>query len=212
MTRPLLIIGAGGFGREVLGIVEAINAVAPTWSLEGFIDDQPGIENEKAVADLGSAIIGNVSSMTMRSPGRWAVVAVGSPSVRADIVTSLLGSGLLWATLVHPDTTVGPRVTVGEGCIIAPGARLSTNIRVGRHVHVDQNVTVGHDSTLGDFVRLNPQACVSGAVAVGQGALVGASATILQGLTVGAKAIIGAQACVTRNVADSTTVKGVPAR
>ena len=37
--RELVIVGAGGHGRETLDIVEAINAVKPTWEFAGFVDD-----------------------------------------------------------------------------------------------------------------------------------------------------------------------------
>ena len=37
--RELVIVGGGGHGRETLDIVEAINAVEPTWAFAGFVDD-----------------------------------------------------------------------------------------------------------------------------------------------------------------------------
>lgn len=41
--KKLYIIGAGGFGREVAWLVERINEKAPTWDLQGFIDDNESI-------------------------------------------------------------------------------------------------------------------------------------------------------------------------
>ena len=41
--KKLYIIGAGGFGREVAWLVERINEKAPTWDLQGFIDDNEEI-------------------------------------------------------------------------------------------------------------------------------------------------------------------------
>nr|WP_233578831.1 hypothetical protein [Micromonospora sp. BL4] len=42
--------------------------------------------------------------------------------------------------------------------------------------------------------------------------MIGTTAAVLEGLTVGQDAPVGAGACVTRDVAGATTVKGVPAR
>lgn len=210
--KPLIIVGAGGFGREVFAIVQAINEQEPVWSVEGFVDDAPVRATHRLVADLGSRILGNVASLAGQAPHLWAVVAVGSPTTRAHLVASLDPQGIQWATLIHPDSTIGPRVTLGQGSIVAAGARLSTGIRVGEHAQIDQNCTVGHDSRLADFVRLNPQACVSGNVTVGRGALIGANATILEGRSVGPDAVVGAHACVTRDVSDGLIVKGMPAR
>ena len=207
---PLVIIGCGGFGREVWGIAEAINDKAPRFEVLGMVDDALSDENEDALARLGARHLGGLDWFEDAPADVQAVIAIGSPDARRRIEERLPDRA--WATLVHPDTTIGPDVKLAQGCVVAPGARLSTSIRVGRHVHIDQGVTVGHDSLLGDFSRLNPQSCISGNVTIEAGATVGASATVIQGLRVGADALVGAGAVVTRDIEASTTVKGVPAR
>ncbi len=37
--KDLIIVGAGGFGRELLQWCKDINKQQPTWKLKGFIDD-----------------------------------------------------------------------------------------------------------------------------------------------------------------------------
>lgn len=39
MPQPLAILGAGGFARETLDVVDAINAITLTWDMLGFIVD-----------------------------------------------------------------------------------------------------------------------------------------------------------------------------
>ena len=39
MMEPVVIVGAGGFGREVHALIEDINRVVPTWEILGFADD-----------------------------------------------------------------------------------------------------------------------------------------------------------------------------
>ncbi len=212
MTEQLFIIGAGGFGREVFSIVEAIAIAGGPRYDAAFIDDNPCAADLERVASLGSRVVGTIDSLVARDEPFVAVIAIGSPGVREAIAARLAAAPVTFPTLVHPGSTIGRDVDLGIGTVIATGARLSTGIRLGRHVHVDQNVTVGHDSQVGDFGRLNPQACISGAVAIGSGALVGASAVVLPGLAVGDGATIGAGAVVTRDVAAAVTVKGVPAR
>ncbi|MDO8108514.1 acetyltransferase [Isoptericola sp. b441] len=212
MSTPLYIIGAGGFGREVFAIVQAVRESGGEDYDVTFVDDHPAPVDLARVAALSAEVVGTVDGLK-HSPGPFAaVVAIGANSLRRRVVERLAGAPVTYPVLVHPDATVGRDVQLGDGTIVAPGARLSVSIRIGRHVHIDQNVTIGHDSTLGDFCRVNPQACVSGSVAIGDEALVGAAATVLQGLELGTGSVVGAGAVVTRSVAPGTTVKGVPAR
>lgn len=210
--KPLVIIGCGGFGREVFSIVEAVNADGGHWTVEGFVDDATSAAAEEAVDVLGSQVLGDLSVLTSSRSVIDVVIAVGSPTARAAICSRLRTSKVRYPVLVHPAATLGRPVDLAAGVVIAPGARLSTAIEVSRHVQIDQNATVGHDTRIGDFARLNPQACLSGSVTIGDQVLVGAAATVLQGLSVGTGSIIGAAACVVRDVPPGVTVKGVPAR
>lgn len=212
MTRALVIVGCGGFGREVWAIVQALRADGQTWEVEGFVDDSPSANDLLRVCALGSSVIGSVAELAARSFPYSAALAVGSPPARQRLQRILKSSPIEYPQLIHPDSTLASSIDLGEGVVIAPGARLSTNLKVGAHVHIDQNVTIGHDTVIGDFARLNPQACVSGSVEIGSGVLVGANATILQGIRIGAGAIVGASACVVGEVAAGAIVKGVPAR
>lgn len=213
MSRmPLVIIGCGGFGREVFSIVNAINADGTRWAIGGFVDDAPTTAGKDAVEALGSQIVGDVAALTRRTDRFAAVIAVGAPAVRLDICQRLAPARIYYPALVHPASTLGRLVELADGVVVAPGARLSTAIRIAHHVQIDQNATVGHDTRIGAFARLNPQACVSGGVVLGERVLVGASATVLQGRKVGDGAVVGAAACVVHDVPPGVTVKGVPAR
>ncbi|MEO6020996.1 MAG: acetyltransferase [Knoellia sp.] len=205
--RRLVIIGAGGFGREVAEIARLLR---PDTEL-GFVDDDPHDEaarlmDEKGARDLGAA------RTWQPDEADTCVIAIGDPRARALLAAALRARGAAFDVLVHPDATVARSATLHPGVIVAPGVRVSADVVLGQHVHLDQNATVGHDTTIGAYSRLNPAACLSGAVAVGEGAYVGAAAVVLQGLTIGAECVIGAGAVVVRDVEPGTTVKGVPAR
>ena len=212
MTAPLFIIGAGGFGREVFSIIEALESSGSVPHPTGFVDDAPSAADLERVDVLGSRVVGSVDDLNRRTDPFSADLAIGCASARRTIASRLDQSPVTFPVLIHPDATVGHHVRFAEGVVVAAGSRLSTNIEVGRHVHIDQNAVVGHDCNLGDFSRLNPQACVSGGVTIGRGALVGANATVLQGLDVGDDAIVGAGAVAVRDVPPSATVIGIPAR
>ena len=164
-----------------LAIVAAINAVDPDLGPDRCPRRRPvGAATAARCRPLGHDVLGPVSDSALprRRRGHRDRVAHHPVADRRAATPNAR-----WATLVHPDATVGPDVVLGPGTVIAPGARLSTAIRGGRHLQVDQNATVGHDTVLGDYVRLNPQACVSGSVHHRRPLLVGAGAVVLEGRT-----------------------------
>jgi sugar O-acyltransferase (sialic acid O-acetyltransferase NeuD family) len=213
MAEPLLIVGAGGFGRETADVVEAINRATDqsVWRLLGIVDDAPSEENLSRMTERGLAYLGGTEE-TVRAEARPRyVVGIGSPRVRKVLADRLDAAGFVAATLVHPEASIGSQCSIGEGSVILAGARLTTNIRLGRHVHLNPNVTVGHDTVLDDFVSMNPASSVSGECLVGPGALIGVAAVVLNQLTVGAGALVGGAACVVKDVAPGSVMVGVPA-
>lgn len=207
--RELVIIGAGGFGRETLDVVHAINATSPAWQVIGVIDDAPSDTN---LARLSARGVPHLGGMARLPPAVDVAVAVGDPATRSMLVASLEGRGHHSPSLVHPSALIGSELQHGEGLVVLGGVSIGTNVALGAHVHLNAHAVIGHDARLCDFVSINPNATVSGECTVGPRTLVGASSTILQQLAIGADTTVGAAACVARDVAASTTVVGVPAR
>jgi len=206
--EPIVIYGAGGFGREVLDVVEAINVNSAEYEFLGFLDD--GEVDGELLRRRGTRLLQGLSEA--RLSGAKYVIGIGNSEARRAIDDRLRAEGVEAIILVHPAATVGSEVTLGPGCVLTAGVRVTTNITCGRHVDLHVNCTVGHDSVLGDYVSVFPGATISGNVTIGAGATVGTGANILPGVTIGEHAFVGAGAVVTRDVADGQTVVGSPAR
>lgn len=211
MPDKLVVVGAGGFGRETLDIVDAVNSQAsdPRWLLLGVVDDAPSSLNLDRLRARDVAYLGSLSAIPRAA---WVAIAVGSPQTRQRLADQLADRCAGFATLVHPAAVIGTRTRISGGVIVCGNASVGTNAFLGRHVQLNPHAVVGHDSQLDDFVSVNPNATISGECKIGATTLVGAGAVVLQGLEVAAGSVIGAAACVTKTVARTATVVGVPAR
>jgi sugar O-acyltransferase (sialic acid O-acetyltransferase NeuD family) len=219
VTAPtrLVIVGAGGFGREVHGIVDALGAAGAPVDLVGYVDDLG--TSDELLARLGTTRLGGIDVLCDDGPvdgpigpDDGYVIAIGAGDVRRRIDERLTAAGRHPLTLVHPMATVGGDNRIAPGCILTAGSRVTTNITLGRHTQLHVNCTIGHDSVLDDFVSVYPGATVSGNVHLADGVTIGTGANVLPGVTIGAGAFVGAGAVVTADVEPGMTVAGVPAR
>lgn len=214
MTEPIVVVGGGGFGREVLDVIEAINSqdVNPPFQLLGVIDDSPSEENLARLATRSVKYLGGITEFLETEQNVAYAIGIGSPRTRRRVAALLDEAGCWPAILVHPSVTMGAQVSIAAGTVICAGVRLTTNIAIGCHVHINLNATIGHDTLISDFVSINPLASISGGCSLEADVMVGVGGVILQGLRIGEGSVVGACACVVRDVPPGVVVKGVPAR
>jgi len=213
VAKSLVIVGAGGFGRETIDVVQAVNAAAPTsiWELTGVVDDSPSDLNLARLEALSVPYLGTLDRLADFSHVAVAI-GVGSPQARATIANRIDMWDLRTPDLVHPSAVVGSQFSSQGGLIACAHVSVGTNVTVGRHVHLNPDAVIGHDTSVGSFVSVNPSATISGDCTVEDGVLIGVAGVILNRLTVRAHSTIGGSACVVQDVPEGATVKGVPAR
>jgi len=208
--QRVVILGAGGFAREVLDIFLACNAISSQYDILGFIDENPAMHGKEL---NGYPVLGDfrwfesVDKTSLR-----VICAVGNPVVRHKMVQKAINIGLEFCNVIHPTAIITPFVTLGMGVVITAGCIFTNQIIVGNHVHVNLDCTIGHDCIIEDFCTLAPGVHVSGNVHIKSGCEIGTGAVILQGITIGEWSIVGAGAVVTKDIPPNTTSVGVPAR
>jgi sugar O-acyltransferase (sialic acid O-acetyltransferase NeuD family) len=192
-------------------VAERINALTHEWRLIGFVD-----ASEQRVGESlgGSTIVGTDDWLVDRKEPTDVVIAIGEPSVRADVARRIqLCSHARFPNLIHPSVSIDmTRVEFGSGNVITAGVALTCEIEIGDFNYLNLNVTVGHDARIGSFNVLNPGVNVSGGVVIRDQVLVGTGAQLLEGVEVGDRAVVGAGAVVVKNVDGEVTVVGIPAR
>lgn len=200
----VVIIGAGGFGREVADVLKYDQFA----HLVGFIDDDPDTD---LLDRRGDKHLGGLDTLGEYSECGY-LIGVGDPTLRCRFAQAADRAGMAAEAAVHTSATFGEANRIDGGLVACSHVSVTTNVTIGRHVHLNLNCTVGHDAVLGDFVTVNPGANISGNVTLGREVTVGTGAAIIQGVTIGAGATVGAGAVVTRDVPAGVTAVGVPAR
>lgn len=206
--KNIIIIGAGGVGREVSLIIEKINKLKATWNLIGFIDDN--INSWNRIIN-GYQIIGGMDLLETLPLDTYVVIAIANYNLKKKIVNKI-NNKFKFATIIDPKVYIHDYMTIGEGTIIYEGAIITANIQVGNHVIISPKCGIGHDSIIKDYVSLLWNVNVSGNDVIEEGVMMGSGSTIIQGKKIGKGSIIGAGAVVIDDIDSFTTAVGVPAK
>ena len=204
----LIIVGASGFGRELLNMIEEINSIEPTWNVLGFIDDDLHALDG---FDIKCKVLGTIKDWKPVGEELYAL-AIASPKIKERIVPQLKEKSVKFATIISPTAEFGKRTIIGEGVIVFAGARGSVDISIGNYVFFNSRVNVGHDAVIGDYSTIAPYVCISGKTEIGKCVNVGVQASTYPGVKIGDYATVGMGSAVISRVKPGTTVMGVPAR
>lgn len=201
----LLVVGAGGLGREVFATALLTNK----WESIQFVDDN-------ATGSInGIPVWGTVESLSSAATRFDVFIAVGNPAVKHSIYKMLSSNSYLnFPSVIHPSARIHwPEfVKVGIGSYIADGVIITTNVNIGRFVLVNLACTIGHDSVIGSFSSIMPSVNISGGATLGNEVYVGTGAKLIKATMLGNQCKVGAGAVVNRDIPAGETWAGVPAQ
>lgn len=208
--KKIAIYGAGGFGREVLTLINDINKINPQYQVIGFFDD--GISKGTDVNGLSA--LGGINELNNVKEEVSVVLAIGNPETKKSILKKITNRLVDFPTIIHPSVMIGDRnwVSIGKGCIICGGTIITTNIIIRDFVILNLSCTVGHDTVIGDYAAFMPSVNISGEVEIGECVYVGTGAKIINQLKIGEGTIVGAGAVVVHDLPANCTAVGVPAK
>ncbi|WP_040978343.1 acetyltransferase [Oceanobacillus jeddahense] len=207
--KKLVIIGSGGFSKQVIEIVEKINDQCKTYDLIGLIDDNKSFIGEKI---LNYEVIGTTEYLYEYSQNNevYGVIAIANAEVKKQLSNKL--SLVKWVNLIHPDAIITNYINMGIGNIICGGVIINPDCTIHNHCHINIGSTFGHDVTLMDFITVMPGCKISGNVTLENSSMIGTGSTIIQGITIKEKSVLGAGAVVINHIDKQSLYVGVPAK
>lgn len=204
-NKKICILGAGGFGREVLCCL--IDGIKTTnHKIEEIACFMVNDENFKEKKIMGVDVI----PQSKFDPGLYnVVVAIGDPSARKSVVASL-PKQTTYTSIIHPSVVIPEWVEIGEGSIITAGTILTCNIKIGKHAHLNLHTTIGHDCIMGDFFTTAPAANISGNCHFGDCVYFGTSSAIRKRVKICDNVTIGMGGVVVKDITEEGVYIGNP--
>lgn len=207
-TQKFVIVGAGGFSREVISWAEHVCHQNAKSSVCGYLVDE---QYPKLATQYELAWLGGVDDYTPKEDEEC-LIAVSDPGAKQQLVARLRARGAKFATLVHPTAVIAKTATIGIGTVVCPYALVSADVHIGDFVTINAMSSIGHDSTVGAYSTLSAHVDITGGAKVGESTFFGSGSRVLPKLRIGNNAKVGAGATVMRSVPEGGTVYTAPAR
>jgi len=205
----IVIVGVGGFGREIKVLIDQINVVEKKYKLLGYYDDAENLESSYN----GLEYLGKIDLLNLVNHKTYVAIGLGDPKVKRKIISRLTNSYLSFPILIHPTSVIGcDNVFIGKGTIICAGCIITCNVNIGDFVTLNLCCTVGHDTIIEDYASFMPSVNVSGEVLICENVYVGTGAKIINQLEIGKNTIVGAGAVVSKTLPENCTAVGIPAK
>ena len=206
IKTELIIVGAGGFAKEILFLVERVKS----FTVLGFVDDNYLSLPEKI---LGYPILGNVNFLTSINKEIGVAIGIANPKIKENIYNQQKSNeNLLFPNIIDSSALIGKDVKFGIGNIMLPYITFTKGICIGNFNMINLHSTIGHDCEIQDFNSIYPNVNISGNVRIGSHNEFGVGTKVIQNIQVGNENVLGAGSVVIKNIKDKKKLVGVPAR
>lgn len=202
----LIIVGAGGLGRDTESYARTDVALGRDWSLRGYLDTRPDVLDK---FDMDLRVVGNPLSYVPQKDDSF-IVAIGEAALKRQLVAPLIEKGARFITF-RPNMHCGSRCRLGRS-VFGFHCTLSSDVTVGDFAYIGTDTIIGHDSIVCDYAHVGMRCFIGGRVKIGEGATIHPMATIVADVSIGEGAVVAAGAVVFGSVPPYTTVLGNPAR
>jgi sugar O-acyltransferase (sialic acid O-acetyltransferase NeuD family) len=208
------VFGAGGFGREVMPLLQKQLEVANDTKKVFFVSEIIAPQDNSIVNE--TKLISYDDFLSFYDCNKFISVAIADNIARRRITENIIAKGISPITVQAQNCILLSNVEIETGAIICPFVTLTSNISIGKSFHANVYSYVAHDCIIGDYVTFAPNVKCNGNVIIEDDVYVGTGAIIKQGtknnpIRIGKGAKISAGSFVTKNVKAGLTVMGNPA-
>lgn len=208
--KNLILVGAGGCGREVLQWAKDINKVQPMWNIKGFLNDPEYLDALDGLR-CTHGIIGTIDGYEIQPEDEF-ICCIGEGAARRRIIKRILERGARLTNVIHPTAVICDSCLLGEGVIVYPYAVISDNARIGDGCIINMHSTIAHNAVLGEYCTISAHCDVTGRCTLGRNVFMGSCSNMVPGSRIGDDAFICAGSTVMGRIRPGEKVIGIPAR
>lgn len=198
VLNRLIITGASGHGKVVADLGKKLG-----YEEIVFLDNDPEVKSCAGYPVLG------VDTLTAELEGDI-IIAVGKAATRRKLMDR--DQGRCFPVLIHPSAVVADDVEIGEGTVVMAGAVINPGSKIGRGCIINTSSSIDHDCVIGDFCHISVGSHLSGTVTVCENSWIGVGAIVSNNVNICGDCMIGAGAVVIKDIVESGTYVGVPAK
>lgn len=209
--KEILIVGAGGMGRELYSWILSDVRYGKEWIVKGFLVDEWNEKNVNGPINNYNIPVYLLSEYQI-SKNDVAMLAVGDPYAKRKVVENVKHAGLKFESFVHSSVLIAKNVKLGIGTIVCPNVVLSCETTIGDYVIINIGSTIGHDSIIGDFTTLSGHVDITGDCCVDENVFMGSHAALVPNTKVEKGAKVAAGSIGVRKVREGITIIGVPGK
>ena len=208
--KHLIIIGAGGMGRQIHFDATCSKGYGTEWDIKGFIDDNlnalSGIEYQGY-----PPVIGTIKDYQPDIDDVF-TCSIGNVITKHKVCDLIESKGGEFINLIHKNVYLHPSVRIGKGVIISYDAGFGVDVTIGDFCLIQSGAIIGHDVRIGNYSRIDCRVILVGGVIIGNDVTVHTNSIISHNVVVDDGAKVGAMSFVIRKVKSGTTVQGNPAK
>lgn len=208
MENPVIIFGAGPFGRTAKEIFESNGNV-----VYGFLDDNKALHNLEIDESLVLGSTDDDGFLKLIGKKCEASIAVDDTRLRKNLVKMLHEIRHVQPVNgIHKTVYLSKHVELGHGNLIDQGVGIGVGAKLSSYSAIQSGCMIGAEVTLGNYVQIGSGCVISAGVIIEDEAFIGSGVTLVSGVTIGKGARVGAGSVVIAPVKAGETVFGNPAQ
>ena len=204
--NKIAIVGAGELGKQVLEIVNTEGKYITV----GFFDDSLSSNKAHGLTILGST--DTILEQFSLNKFDGLIFAIGYKHLDKKQAFLEQFSSIPFYSTIHPSAVIEPTAIIDKGVIVYANCYVGHRCKLKNGSIVNVGCNIPHDNIIKSCSFLSVGVQMGGGTTIGSCTFIGVGATISDGLQLTNNVTIGAGSVVIKDINESGTYIGVPAK